>query len=128
MKRLIQTSGGRAVLDVDRHAGAGWGVMVTRFDPDGWEDEGKAWHEGAEEHTKQTLSQFLRAELRVPSDEAVALAQDILGPWRREWRSRGGEQETRKIPRLAVAFVASLAILLVLACLAIGLVIWLFAT
>jgi hypothetical protein len=123
--RLIQTSRGTAVFDL---LGAGLGIRVISFGSDGWEDRDKTWYEVAEEQNQQSLGQFLAVELAVPSDEAEALARTLLGPWTDEWRSRGGERDAKTVGRLAVAFVASLAILLLLACLAIALVIWLFAT
>jgi len=111
VKRLIETSTGQAVLDLHRWRGIrlGLGVTVTRFSPDGWASEDKAWYEHAQ-NEPQTLAQFLAAELRVPGPEATALAQEISGPWVERWEAQGGDQEARTIGRFTIAVLTSLII------------------
>ena len=117
------------MLDLDRLRGAGLHVRVNRFGPDGWEDGDRTWFAETDRmKTPQTLDQFLTAELRLPRDEATALAQDVLGPWMREWESRGGEDEATRVDRFSAVLMTSVAALFVLACVAIGLLIWLVAT
>jgi len=129
VERLIQTSVGRAVLDLDRFMGAGLHLRITRFGADGWEDGGKTWFEETQMMTDpQTLPEFLAAELGVPSAEAEELAQGILGPWLQQWESRGGKEQTKATNRLSLALMGGLSVLIVLACLGVALLIWLLAT
>ena len=130
MERLIETSKGKAVLDIYRIPGPaslGLCVEVTSFGVDGWEDGHETWAENAKDNP-QTLAQFLAVELRVPGPEATALAQDILAQWIEEWESRGGDEEARMVGRLTVALIAAIAVLLALACIGIVLLIWLLVT
>ena len=129
MLRLVQTSSGFAMLDLDRYSGPGLHLRVTRFGSDGWEEAYRIWFEKTEMMTTpQTLERFLATELSLPDDEAMALAEDILGPWMKEWEARGGAQDARKTDRLGHALMLSLAVLIVLALVGIGLLIWLLAT
>ena len=129
MKRLIQTSTGPALLDLDRFGqkSLGLGVAVTRFGHDGWEQPGNAWFENSAQQS-QTLAQFLAVELEVPGPEAAALADDILGPWVKEWELRGGEAWARKVGRITAGAMTGLAIVILLACLGVGLLVWLLVS
>lgn len=117
------------MLDLDRYRGPGLHLRITRFGSDGWEDGGGMWFEKTEMMTTpQTLERFLAAELGVPADEATALAQEILGPWMQDWKSRGGEREESETNRLSRALMASVAALIALALIGVGLLIWLLVT
>jgi hypothetical protein len=129
VERLIDTSTGSAVLDLDRLAGAGWHLRVTRFGADGWEDGGAIWFEHTEAMTRpRTLPEFLSSELGVPTAEAEGLAQDILGPWLQQWESRGGRERAKGVNRLSATLMAGVGVLIVLACLGVALLIWLLVT
>ena len=118
------------MLDLEPTSIMGLTVTLTRLDEAGWEEERKAWYQKYEKESwqNQTLAQFLATELSVPGPEATALAHDILGPWVEEWKLRGGREEATKVGRFTLALVASLAALVILASVAIGLLVWLFLT
>jgi hypothetical protein len=127
--RLIQTSAGWVVLDLDENRWTGRSVSLTPFDPGGWERDGKLWVERYGYHERgEELSAFLKAALDIPADEAEQLAQAIEGPWREDWVERGGPAHTREIERLVAITMGVLALGAILAVTALVLILWLLLT
>jgi hypothetical protein len=56
------------------------------------------------------------------------LAADVQGPWRQEWLKSGGEAETRSLERWLNVSVAAVTVVVLLALVGLGLVIWLIVT
>lgn len=129
MQRLLQTSTGWVLFELNRYPGTEYVVSATPFHADGWEGEGKTWmqeHGDAEQGVP--LDEFLGVRLGIPAAEAQTLADTILGPWREEWERRGGSDYARKLTRISFGVMGALAVGAAFALIGIVLVIWLFAT
>lgn len=129
MKRLVQTTAGDAVLDVEyERTPGGMSVAVTPFDGDGWEGKSKMWVERWGHHRRgEPLVDFLATALQVPADEATTLAESIRGPWLAEWNRRGGAEEARALQHLSVWVMSGLAVVALLALLGVVLAVRLLA-
>jgi hypothetical protein len=129
VKRLVNTSTGHALIELDRIWRAGVHVSVTTFGADGWQQEDRSWYERQPPNPpREELSAFLVYHVGIPLDEAKSLADEIMGPWLAEWERRGGAQDAKHVGRLAVGFTSVLVVLLALSVVAIGLLVWLLAT
>jgi hypothetical protein len=51
-----------------------------------------------------------------------------MGPWLEDWKRRGGARDAKRVGRLTVGLISVLIVLLALAVVAIGLLVWLLAT
>jgi hypothetical protein len=129
VRRLVGTSAGQALIELDRPLGREIHVGVTTFGADGWEEDSSSWLElHPPQPPRQELFAFLNYHLGIPPDEAKTLAAELTGPWLDEWERRGGVEEARTTRRLAVGLTSVLIVLLALAVVAIALLLWLLAT
>jgi cobalamin biosynthesis Mg chelatase CobN len=126
-KRLVQTSRGPVEIEIMENRVHGLSVSVTPFAESGWQARPtKAWTSNQNEG--ESLSQFLARFASLPEPEAAQLAVDVQGPWREEWARSGGEAETRSLDRWVNVSVATVTVVVLLALVGLGLVIWLIVT
>ena len=125
-KRLVQTSRGPVEIEISENRVHGLWVSVTPFAESGWQARPtKAWT--SKQNEGESLSQFLARFVSLPGPEAAQLAADVQGPWRQEWANCGGEAETRSLERWINVSVATVTVVVLLALVGLGFVIWLFA-
>jgi hypothetical protein len=129
VKRLVRTSTGHAVIELDQLVRAGVHVSLTTFAADGWQVDDRSWYElHPPDPPRAELWTFLAYHLGIPPGEAESLAADIMGPWLEDWKRRGGARDAKRVGRLTVGLISVLIVLLALAVVAIGLLVWLLAT
>jgi len=121
LRRLLRTSVGESLIELDRLGALGWTVNAAPFGTDGWADEGQSW---MEEHSDEPLEQYLARHLGVPLQEARELAEEILGPWGPDWERRSRE-ERREAKRLLWVLLTVGGVVVMLAALGVALAIWL---
>lgn len=98
------------------------------FDEAGWEHEAKTWSSRYGHHDRnEPLHEFLAIVLRVPPEEAAALAAEVEHAWFSEYKARGGEHENRKVERFATVVFAALVGVVVFAAIGLVLTVWLIA-
>jgi hypothetical protein len=126
-KRLVQTSRGPIEIEISENRVHGLWVAVSPFAESGWQARPtKAWT--SKQNGGESLSQFLASFVALPAEEAAHLAADVQGRWREEWTKSGGDAETRSLERWTNVAVMAVTVVVLLALVGLGLVIWLIVT
>jgi len=126
-KRLVQTSRGPVEIEISENGSLGLWVSVTPFADSGWEAQPtKSWWSNHKDG--ESLAHFLTRFVPLPASEAAQLAADVQGPWHKEWVESGGLAETQSSERWTSIVLSVVTAAVVLACVGLGLLIWLVAT
>jgi hypothetical protein len=126
MKRLIETSAGRALLELRIDGLVGMSVTVEPFTDEGEETEGKMWSSRYGYHAPdEPLPAFLKTALGIPGDEADQLAAAIEGPLTADYEQSGGRAYDETLERLTYILMAAAAGVIGLALLGVALTVWL---